>query len=397
MGKANLKKKSPVRLLSSSFIFILKLMGAILNGTFLIIFNLISSFFKKYRFSISFKVNLLYSILYTFLFCLTYFVTKSIYISYFKDNIILHPILRNFDVLLIVDILISLPLFLSIGHYLVTMMLTPIKDMTTKVQNINGNDLMARLDTNLSKDELKDLAITFNQMMNRIQIYVDCQKQFASDVSHELRTPLAIIQGYADMLERWGKDNPQILEESISSITEETTNMNILLEKLLFLSRSDKHTLKVDMDAIDLSTLCNDIIRETSFIDDAHELISKINPNVILKGDTALIKELIRILIDNALKYTPEGGSITLSCAATNQNIIISVKDTGIGIPREHIPKLFERFYRVDEARNKNTGGTGLGLAIAHEIAETHRAKIFVNSDIGEGTEFIIFFANESA
>ena len=395
MEKANAKKQSPIRLFISAFIFILKLMGAILNGTFLIIFNLISSFFKKYRFSISFKVNLLYSILYTFLFYLTYFVTHSIYTSYFKDNIILHPIFQDFDLLLIIAILISLPLFLGIGHYLVTMMLTPIKDMTTKVQNINGNDLMTRLDTNLSKDELKDLAITFNQMMNRIQVYVERQKQFASDVSHELRTPLAIIQGYADMLERWGKHDSQILEESISSITEETANMNILLEKLLFLSRSDKHTLKVDIDIIDLSALCNDIIRETRFIDDSHELIPKVSPNVILKGDSALIKELIRILIDNALKYTPEGGSITLGCAATNQNIILSIKDTGIGIPKEHIPKLFERFYRVDETRNKNTGGSGLGLAIAHEIIQTHHAKVFVNSDIDEGTEFIIFFANE--
>ena len=395
MEKANSKKKSPVRLIGSGFIFILKILGAILNGTFLVIFNLIGSFFKKYRFSISFKVNLLYSVLYTFLFCLTYFTTQSIYVSHFRDNAALHSILRNFNVLLSVAILISLPLFLSIGHYLVTVMLTPIKDMTTKVQNINGNDLMTRLDTDLSKDELKDLAITFNQMMDRIQVYVERQKQFASDVSHELRTPLAIIQGYADMLERWGKDNPQILEESISSIAEETANMNTLLEKLLFLSRSDKHTLKVDINTIDLSALCNDILRETSFIDDAHQLISKVSPNVMLKGDSALIKELIRILVDNALKYTPEGGSITLGCATTNQNIVLSVKDTGIGIPKEHIHKLFERFYRVDEARNKNTGGTGLGLAIAHEIAETHQAKIFVNSDIDEGTEFVIFFPHE--
>ncbi len=392
MEKAKDRKIAPIRFINSGFIFILKLLGAILNGTFLVLFNLIGSFFKKYRFSISFKVNLLYSVLYTFLFCLTYFITQSVYISYFRDNATLHPIFRNFNVLLAVAILISLTLFLSIGHYLVTMMLTPIKDMTTKVQNINGNDMMTRLDTNLSKDELKDLAITFNQMMDRIQVYVERQKQFASDVSHELRTPLAIIQGYADMLERWGKDNPQILEESISSISEETANMNTLLEKLLFLSRSDKHTLKVDINSIDLSTLCLDILKETSFIDDSHELVSKVSPNVMLKGDSALIKELIRILVDNALKYTPEGGTITLGCATTNQNIVLSVKDTGIGISKEHISKLFERFYRVDEARNKNTGGTGLGLAIANEIAKTHGAKIFVNSEVNEGTEFVIFF-----
>ncbi len=309
-----------------------------------------------------------------------------------SQNLSIESLITHFSILLSIMLLISLAFFLLIGKHIVDKMLKPLKDMTTTVKQIKGNELKARLDTGLAKDELKDLAITFNEMMDRIEVFVERQKQFASDASHELRTPVAIIQGYTDMLGRWGKDDPKILEESIQSITQETTNMKNLLEKLLFLSRSDKNTLKTNMQSIDLSQICKDVLKETSFIDDEHDLRSKIEDNVTLTGDPELIKELIRILIDNALKYTPEGGAVTLGCAMTQKNIILSVKDTGIGIPKEHIPHLFERFYRVDEARTKSTGGTGLGLAIANQICTTHQAKIFVTSTLNEGTEFIVFF-----
>lgn len=381
-------------LIFSTTTFIIKAILALMNGIFLLIFKAIGIFFNRFRFSIAFKINLLYSGLYLVLFAATYFIGMSIFLEQVaSETLSIDALILQFSILLSIMLLISLAFFLLIGKHIVDKMLKPLKDMTTTVKEIKGNDLIARLDTKGAKDELKDLAITFNEMMDRIEVFVERQKQFASDASHELRTPVAIIQGYTDMLNRWGKDDPKILEESIQSITQETTNMKNLLEKLLFLSRSDKNTLKVNMQLIDLSQICKDVLKETSFIDDEHDLLSKIEDNVKLTGDPELIKELIRILIDNALKYTPEGGSITLGCAITKKNIVLSVKDTGIGIPKEHIPHLFERFYRVDEARNKHTGGTGLGLAIAQQICTTHHSKIFVNSVLNEGTEFIIFFA----
>ena len=138
--------------------------------------------------------------------------------------------------------------------------------------------------------------------------------------------------------------------------------------------------------------LCHEVIKETGFIDDEHDILAKITEDVMLSGDRGLIKELIRILVDNALKYTPEGGSITLGCNISKQNVILSIQDTGIGIAREHIPHLFERFYRIDEARNKSTGGTGLGLAIAMQIIKVHDAQISVTSELNQGTSFLIFF-----
>ena len=375
--------------------FIIKFLSALLNGVFILIYKSFTFLIRRFKFSMSFKINFLYSLLYISLFFLIYVTSLDIIMSY----IITYPesalsIIEGYLELLPIFLIISLLLFCLLGNTIVHKLLSPIKEMTERVRNINGTSLN-RLDTNRAKDELKDLALTFNEMLDRLELYMNQQKQFVSDASHELRTPIAIIQGYTEMLERWGKDDPAILEESINSLSYETTNMKNLLEKLLFLSRGDRNTLSVDKEVFNLSLLCHEVIKETSFIDDAHDIDSKISENVMLLGDRGLIKELLRILVDNALKYTPEGGKITISCAVAKHNVILSVKDTGIGIPTSHISHLFERFYRVDEARNKSTGGTGLGLAIAKQIVNVHSAQISVTSEINEGTEFLVFFKKE--
>lgn len=374
------------------FAFIIKFFFAIVNGIFIVIYRGLGLLIRRFKFSMSFKINFVYGLLYIFLFYLTFVGSYNALLAYienYPDS--LDTVLVNYLDVLPILILISLGIFLIVGNYLVHKLLKPIRDMTDTVKNINGTSLN-RLDTDLAKDELKDLALTFNEMLDRLELFMNQQKQFVSDASHELRTPIAIIQGYTEMLERWGKDDPAILEESINSLSQETASMKDLLEKLLFLSRSDKKTLKVEKEAFDLSALCHEVVKETGFIDDEHTIIPKITDNITLSGDRGLIKELLRILVDNALKYTPEGGTITVGCTTSKQNIILSVQDTGIGIAHEHIVHLFERFYRVDEARNKSTGGTGLGLAIAEQIVKVHGAQISVTSEIDEGTQFLIFF-----
>ena len=373
--------------------FIFKFLSAMLNGLFILIYKSFNFFIRRFKFSISFKINCLYILLYSTLFYLIFIVGHKLlgyYIALYPEAT--SSVLESYAKILPIFLVLSLGIFALIGNKIVYKLLRPIKEMTEGVQNINGTSLN-RLDTHRAKDELKDLALTFNDMLDRLELYMNQQKQFVSDASHELRTPIAIIQGYTDMLERWGKDDPDILEESINSLSQETANMKNLLEKLLFLSRSDKKTLEVDKEIFNLSELCHKVIKETSFIDDEHDIEAKITDHIMLFGDSGLIKELIRILMDNALKYTPEGGKITLSCVIAQRNIILSIKDNGMGIPKEHIPHLFERFYRVDEARSKSTGGTGLGLAIAKQIITVHDAQISVTSELGQGTEFIIFFS----
>lgn len=372
--------------------FIIRFFLALLNGAFILIYKFFNFFIRRFQFSMSFKINFVYSLIYIGLFYLTFIVSSNSLRAYIDTHpdlitVAINNYINTFPLLFY----ISFGIFLILGNYLVHKLLKPIKDMTNQVKDINGISLN-RLDTNVAKDELKDLALTFNEMLDRLELYMNQQKQFVSDASHELRTPIAIIQGYTEMLQRWGKDDPAILEESINSLSQETANMNDLLEKLLFLSRSDKKTLRLTMEPFNLSALCHEVIKETGFIDDEHDILPKITEDIILSGDRGLIKELIRILMDNALKYTPEGGTITLGCNTSKQNIILSIQDTGIGIAHEHIPHLFERFYRIDEARNKSTGGTGLGLAIAQQIIKVHKAQISVISESNQGTTFLIFF-----
>lgn len=379
--------------ISNIILFVFKMFSAVLNYTVISFFKMLGIFFTKMRFSIAFKINFVYAILYLIIFSITYTISFSLFLNYLDDSFLeKEQITFSFWTIGSLSALLSIALFLILGRLVVKKMLEPLTLMTQKVKNIKADGLQERLSTTGAKDELKDLAITFNEMMIRLQTFVERQKQFVSDASHELRTPIAVLEGYADLLDRWGKDDPKILQESILSIKSETQNMKHLVEQLLFLARSDRGTLKINQAVINLSEVLKEVTKETSFIDDEHELIYKADEEVLILGDRSLIKELIRILVDNAIKYTPEGGSIILYSVKTSKSILLSVKDTGIGIANEHIPHLFERFYKAEQSRDKNTGGTGLGLAIAKWIADIHHAQITVNSMVGEGSEFIIFF-----
>jgi signal transduction histidine kinase len=266
-------------------------------------------------------------------------------------------------------------------------LLRPIKQMTDAVNNVTINQLDMRLDITGSQNEFKDLAGTFNNMLDRLQSSYEMQNQFVSDASHELRTPISVIQGYVNLLDRWGKNDNKVLEESITAIKSEAEDMKNLIENLLFLARGDKDVQKVEKKDFNINELIDEIIRETKLIDDNHEIICKRNEGISIYADYSLIKEAIRIFVDNSLKYTPEGGSIELQCYSQNNNAVITVEDTGRGIPREDLPHVFERFYRADKSRTKQTGGTGLGMAIAKWIVLRHGGTIKVQSEINIGTK----------
>ncbi|MCM1991496.1 HAMP domain-containing protein [Oceanirhabdus seepicola] len=271
-------------------------------------------------------------------------------------------------------------------------MIKPVYTMNDAIKEINVSNLDTRLDISGSQDELKDLALTVNNMFDRIQDSYEKQKQFVSDASHELRTPIAVIQGYANLLSRWGKNDKDVLEESILAIKDESENMKDLVEKLLFLARADKHTQKIDKKEFDLSILIESICKETKLIDSNHTISSNTEENLVLFADPKLIKQALRILVDNSIKYTPETGYINISAFSEQNEIIIRVSDTGMGISAKDIPHIFDRFYRVDESRSKQDekGGTGLGLSIAKWIVDTHKGTISVESSLGEGSTFTV-------
>ena len=269
-------------------------------------------------------------------------------------------------------------------------MLLPIKNMTKATRAISVNALEKRLNVSTSHDELKQLAETFNEMLNRIQNSYEMQNQFVSDASHELRTPIAVIQGYANMLYRWGKDDKAVLDESITAIKSESYNMQQLVEKLLFLARSDKKTQKVYKEDFCINELITEIIKETKLIDVSHEISSEINENLSVYADKNLLKQALRIFIDNSIKYTPIGGTIKLNSYIKRSNLTIEIIDTGIGIAKDDLPHIFTRFYRCDKSRAKESGGTGLGLSISKWIIGKHNGSILVESKLGMGTKITI-------
>ncbi|WXR62250.1 HAMP domain-containing sensor histidine kinase [Peptostreptococcaceae bacterium AGR-M142] len=269
-------------------------------------------------------------------------------------------------------------------------LLYPIKDMTKKAKAISFEGKVKRLKVNDYQDELKALAITFNEMLQRLENSYEQKDRFVSDASHELRTPISVIQGYINMLNRWGKKDEKILEESIDAIKKETLSMKDLVEKLLFLARADKKTQTLDKKIFSLTELMDEIYKESCMIDDKHIFVKNFSSNVNFFGDVKLLKQAIRIFIDNSIKFTKDDKKICLNLYEDELRIFIEIEDQGMGIDKKDLRKIFDRFYRTDESRTKSTGGTGLGLSIAKWIINSHNGKIEVKSEVDVGTKFKI-------
>ena len=231
-------------------------------------------------------------------------------------------------------------------------------------------DIGGRLST--GDKDLKGLEDAINDMLARMQEAYRRQAQFVSDASHELRTPIAVIQGYVRMLDRWGKDDGKVLEESISAIKSETEHMKTLVEQLLFLARGDSGRQQFAPEPMDLADMMREALEEYRMIDPSHSWRSGGAESVPAVADPAMLKQAARILVDNAARYTPEGGDIRLSAGQDGENVWIEVQDAGIGIDAADVPRIFDRFYRADPARARASGGTGLGLSIAKWIADRH-------------------------
>ncbi len=264
-----------------------------------------------------------------------------------------------------------------------------IKDLTGAISEIDANKLDSRISVDSSQSELKDLAAAINQMLNRINAAYQSQVRFVSDASHELRTPISVIQGYANLLDRWGKKDEKALQESIDAIKTEAQNMKELVEKLLFLARGDNETIQLHKEVLDASELVDQIVREAQLIDKSHEFHMELTPAYI-NADRQLIKQAIRILVDNSIKYTPTGDEIILRVHDKDDSVHIVVQDNGIGIDAENLPHIFDRFYRSDQSRARETGGAGLGLSIAKWIIERHEGYFEVISRVNIGTRITI-------
>lgn len=313
-----------------------------------------------------------------------------LYLQLTRDLTSENNLLSILFIILLIANTICIIVTIAVGFKQSQKMLSPIKDMTERVKAITVQNLDTRLDINGAYDELRDLAVTFNEMFDKIQASYEKQNQFVSDASHELRTPISVIQGYINLLDRWGKGDKEVLDESIVAIKGESEAMKNLIEKLLFLARSDKNLLNLQKEDFSVDELIDEIIYETKLIDSSHTIIGETSENVSFYGDRKLLKQAVRIFVDNSVKFTPKGGTIKISSCLQKRQLIITVADTGIGIPKEDIKDIFNRFYRSDKSRTKETGGHGLGLSIAKLIVDEHKGFIKVESVVDVGTKMKI-------
>ncbi|MCP4358523.1 MAG: HAMP domain-containing histidine kinase [Chloroflexi bacterium] len=263
----------------------------------------------------------------------------------------------------------------------------PLEDMAEVARQItNADDLSRRVPYTERGDEIGVLARAFNQLLERLEQLFQTQQRLLADVSHELRTPLTAIRGNADLMRRMGEAD----DESLLIIQEEAERMTRLVGDLLLLARADAGGIPLDRKEVELDALFFEVYRQVNLMEKSVAVhVTEIDQICVL-GDADRLKQLMWNLVGNAIKYTPDGGHVNLALFKTNGWGTMRVEDSGMGIPPENLPYIFDRFYRVDKARNRTQGGSGLGLSIAKWVAEAHGGHIHVTSEVGVGTTFIV-------
>lgn len=286
-------------------------------------------------------------------------------------------------------------------------LLTPLKRMAETAQSLdktfdsrkyhNLEETISQLEVGTENArietgdrDLQGIEQAINGLLRRTHEAYRQQTRFVSDASHELRTPISVIRGYADMLDRWGKNDETVRDEAIAAIRKEAEGMQRLVEQLLFLSRGDSGRQHLDMQRVDLTQIAREICEEMGMVDPEREFLLQETAPVYAKGDAGMLKQCARILTENAMRYSAPGERVTLKTFINDKNeSCLCVQDNGIGMRPEDVPHIFERFFRSDKARTRE-GGTGLGLAIAKWIADAHNASFDVITREGVGTRITL-------
>lgn len=355
---------------------------------------------SKIHFSMQLQINLRYIVIMLIIGVLIFFpVGQVLYHSELKDmQLSFHYSNQLWEFSLTEIYQVAILLYILGIFIIVELSKRSIQKITNETQEIikstnciTINNLEEeRLNVNGIQNELKDIAVTINKMLDRLEISYETQKQFVSDASHELRTPIAVIQGYVNMLDRWGAKDAEVLAESVEAIKNESKSMHELVEKLLFLSRHDKKTLKLNKKKFNMGKMIAGMVKEIQMVAKNRNVETLDMESVIMYGDSQTIKEAIRVLVENAIKYTEDGDTIYIGCEKKEKNCVITIADTGIGMEQKDLDNMFQRFYRADKVRNGSISGHGLGLSIAKLIVLKHVGTIQVKSQYTRGTCFRI-------
>lgn len=275
-----------------------------------------------------------------------------------------------------------------IGQAIASIIIKPIERLSHAMQHNQADGKWETVEFSDRKDELGDMALNFNEMNSRLKSMFDTQEQFVANASHELKTPLAVIKSYVRLMERQGKTNPDVMEESLETINYETDRMHHLIQQMLTLVSIEKGEL-FTFSQVALRPLLKQASKSIALAFDRSITLEMTEQDITIIGDEEKLKQLVYILLDNAQKYSEK--AIRLSLRQTETDAVIEVEDYGEGLSKQDQEAIFDRFYRVDKARARETGGTGLGLTIAKAIVDQHEGRIEVDSTLGEGTTFRIF------
>ncbi|GAA6113238.1 MAG: HAMP domain-containing histidine kinase [Apilactobacillus sp.] len=306
-------------------------------------------------------------------------------------NLYINKLAGILFVILIIGIFFSA----ALSYFLSSYMLRPIRIISNTIHSVKESpETDSRVPKLTQNDELTDLGDLFNDMIDTMQRYIDQQQQFVEDVSHELRTPVAVIQGHLDMLSRWGKDDPEVLDESIKSSIYEINRMKSLVQEMLDLSRAEQVEINYGNKTTDVQDVVHQQYNDFKMIHPDYEFIldDDIDDETIVQIYRNHLEQILIILLDNAVKYSKQRKEIHISLSRKYRYVDIAVQDFGEGLSQESINKIFNRFYRVDKARSRNQGGNGLGLSIAKRLVEAYNGQINVESSAGYGSIFTISF-----
>ncbi|MCM0598603.1 HAMP domain-containing sensor histidine kinase [Periweissella fabalis] len=295
--------------------------------------------------------------------------------------------------ILVVLMLLGLMAIALWGYLLADWLLRPVEHIAKTIAEVEHDPKTTeRVPDLLRNDELSDLGVILNEMVDRMQRYIDQQSRFVEDVSHELRTPVAIVKGHMDLLNRWGKDDPQILNDSIKASLDEMKRMETLVQEMLDLTRADQVEINFRHEATDVQDVVYQVYNNFSLIhpDFKFSLEDDIHKSTIISMYRNHLEQVLIILSDNAFKYSQERKEIHFAMSRTSREVQIAVQDFGEGISQEDANHVFDRFYRVDKARSREKGGNGLGLSIAQKLIEGYGGSISLESSLGHGSIFRI-------
>lgn len=277
------------------------------------------------------------------------------------------------------------------GWFLAKASLHPLDEINRTAQDITASNLSRRLPTPKVNDEIRRLSDTLNDMISRLESSFERIRQFTADASHELRTPLTILTGELELALRKGR-KPEEYQQTLSSALQEVLRLSRVVESLLLLSRADMGRASLHLEPTNLTEMLADLADAASVLGVSKSIYINYRPSedLIVSADPAKLYQMFLNLVDNAVKYTPEGGLISMTIHRDGMYAEVRVRDTGIGINAENQKKIFDRFYRVDKARSRELGGVGLGLSIVRWTAEAHEGSIRVESEPGQGSTFIV-------